>query len=231
MAGYPGKRGRAVNLNTNLTAPTETGNKTESQDNKSNTDHVPIVEPEMPIVNLYAVGHELRNIKCQKTKPFIHELNIIAHNGKAVEVQASFDDGALVDAMSMTKFNQIRNRLGHYSPSLRQLRMADGSIVKAIATWEGEMEIKGVMTRGSFEVFDSGNNWDFLFGKTLLTAFNAVHDYKVDEVTVESGGNKATLKNQFDMGPPGDTMCKYKRRTRKYKKEQRNVPVDKNIRK
>ncbi len=42
---------------------------------------------------------------------------------------------------------------------------------------------------GSFEVFSSGGGWDFLFGKPLLEAFKAVHDYKTDLVRIpaESG--------------------------------------------
>ena len=50
--------------------------------------------------------------------------------------------------------------------------------MRAKAVWEGEMEIKGVRTHSSFEVFDSGDNWEFLFGKPLLAAFNAIHNYK-----------------------------------------------------
>jgi hypothetical protein len=77
---------------------------------------------------------------------------------RTIAVKANFDDGALVDAMSTTKFNQIKHQLGHYGPSSRCLRMADGNLVPEIATWHCEMEIEGVRTRGSFEVFDSGNN-------------------------------------------------------------------------
>lgn len=76
--------------------------------------------------------------------------------------------------------------------------MANGVIVKAVAVWEGEMEIGGVKTHGSFEVFDSGDSWEFLFGKPLLTDFNATHEYKADTVTVENKGLMALLKNQND---------------------------------
>lgn len=72
--------------------------------------------------------------------------------------------------------------------------MANGVIVRANAFWEGEIEIKGVRTHSSFEVFDSGDSWEFLFGKPLLTVFNAVHDYKNDTVTVENKGATATLE-------------------------------------
>ena len=46
------------------------------------------------------------------------------------------------------------------------------------------VELGSATVEGSFEVFNSGGGWDFLFGKTLMTAFEAVHDYTVDEVFI-----------------------------------------------
>jgi len=77
--------------------------------------------------------------------------------------------------------------------------MADGSIVKSLGTWEGEIEVEGVRVYGSFEIFDSRGNWDFLFGKRLLTAFKAVHDYGEDKVTVQGTGGLTVLQNQIHM--------------------------------
>ena len=67
-------------------------------------------------------------------------------DGEVIQVRANFDDGALINAMSATKFNEVEQHLGHYKPSSRWLRMANGAIVRAIAVWEGEMEIGGVKT-------------------------------------------------------------------------------------
>src|SRR5277367_5347361 len=185
----------------NLTALTETGDKTENQSSKSNTENVPIVAPEIQAVNLYAVAHKSRKTNNEIARPFIHKLYIITQNGGTIGIQANFDDGALVNAMSTTKFSKVKDLLGHYGPSSTKLCMADGNIIKAVATWEGEIEIEGVRARGSFEVFDSGNNWEFLFGKPLLKTFSAIHDYKVDEVVVESRGVRATLRNQINTTP------------------------------
>ena len=71
--------------------------------------------------------------------------------------------------------------------------MADGTIVRPRAVWEGEMEIKGVQVHSSFEVFDSRGNWEFLFRKPLLTAFHTVHEYTFDTVTIENRGRTAVL--------------------------------------
>ena len=157
---------------------------------EADTPVISTVDPESHIFDLYAVNPE------QTIQPFTHQLKIKAKGGEIVRVKANFDDGALANAMSTSKFNEIKHRLGHYGPSSRRLRMADGSIVKPAAAWHGEMEISGVQVEGSFEVFESGGNWEFLFGKPLLTAFHAVHEYTNDTVTIENKGHTAILKNQ-----------------------------------
>ena len=77
--------------------------------------------------------------------------------------------------------------------------MADGSIVSPTAIWHRKMEIKGVQVQGSFEVFESGGNWEFLLGKPLLAAFHAVHKYTNNTIAIENEGLTATLKNQTIM--------------------------------
>ena len=126
-------------------------------------------------------------------QPFIQQLNIMAEGGETVRVWANFDDGALANAMLLAKFNAIKHHLGHYKASSRLLRMVDGTIVRPRAVWEGEMEIKGIRVHSSFEVFDSGGNWEFLFGNPLLTAFHAVHKYTFDTVMIENRGRTAVL--------------------------------------
>jgi hypothetical protein len=74
--------------------------------------------------------------------------------------------------------------------------MADGSIVSLTAVWHGKIEIKGVQVQGSFKVFKSGGNWEFLLGRPLLAAFHAVHEYTNDTITIKNEELTATLKNQ-----------------------------------
>ena len=140
------------------------------------------------------MGHNAK----ASTQPFVHQLNINTGIGGDVQVWANVDDGALANAMSVTKFNAIKHRIGYCKPSSRWLRMADGSIVKPKAVWEGRMEIGGVQVWGSFEVFDSGGSWEFLLGKPLLTALHAVHEYTGDTVSIENNGLSAVLENQID---------------------------------
>lgn len=208
MARQSGKRGRAVNLEASLTAPVANGEEIENIVKADDIIVPAIVLPEIQICDAYIVGYKCKRI----TQPFIHQLNILPVNGEAIQVRASFDDGALINAMSLTKFNEVKHRLEQHKPSSRWLRMANGDIVRAIAAWEGEVEIGGVRTRSWFEVFDSGDSWEFLFGKPLLTAFNAIHEYKNDVVTVESGGIVATLKNQINNTRPDNKEYQHDRR-------------------
>lgn len=77
-----------------------------------------------------------------------------------------------------------------------KLQMVSRQIVKSEVTWEGVVEVDGVCVKGTFEVFDSGGRWEFLFGKPLQAVFGVIHDYRNDIVSIEAGGKSATLTNQ-----------------------------------
>lgn len=76
------------------------------------------------------------------------------------------------------------------------MRMVNGNIVNLIGCWKGTVELEGITVTGSFEIFDSGGGWDFLFGKRLMTVFKAVHDYATDEVFLPA--QQCTLQNQYN---------------------------------
>lgn len=75
--------------------------------------------------------------------------------------------------------------------------MVDGKIVRAEAVWTGTIQIDDICIQGSFEVFNSGGSWSFLFGKPLMKAFDTVHYYLEDVVTIRSGGHVTMLCNQI----------------------------------
>jgi len=89
------------------------------------------------------------------------------------------------EVMSTTVFWKVQHRLGQLTPSSLFLHMANRYVVKLLVTWEGEISMGGAQVHGSFEIFNSCGNWDFLLGKKLLMVFKAVHIYETDEVTVE----------------------------------------------
>ena len=129
-------------------------------------------------------------------KPFLHQVLFNGPNGEIVRVRGLFDDGAMVGVMDLKVFSKVRKRLGSITPSKWRLRMANGVIVPSLAHWKGWIMLGTIKAEGEFEVFDSGGEWAFLFSKPLLRAFNAVHDYARDEITISGLGGTCTLYNQ-----------------------------------
>ncbi|KAF8240163.1 hypothetical protein L208DRAFT_1213067, partial [Tricholoma matsutake] len=152
---------------------------------------------ESNVVDLYAVGHEKqRNNDGEEAQPFIHNVKLLGLQGEVVHVWGMFDDGAMVAAMCSRVFARVKHWLGGCEESTRRLHMADGKIVRSEAVWTGTIQIDSVCVQGLFEVFDSRGSWSFLFGKPLMKAFNAVHYYLKDMVTIKCSEHTATLCNQ-----------------------------------
>ena len=97
-------------MNTSVAAPKENGDEKRESIAKINAPDVQTIDPEMNVFDLYA----MRPSPEKTIQPFIHQINIKAESGEVVRVRANFDDRALANAMSTTKFNEIKHRLGHY---------------------------------------------------------------------------------------------------------------------
>jgi hypothetical protein len=130
------------------------------------------------------------------TEAFIHQVRFHGPRGEIVRVWANVDDGAMREVMSSSMFRKVKHRLGTTAPSTQLLRVANGVIVQSEAKWEGRVDVNGISVNVAFEVFDSGGKWDFLFGKTLLETFKAIHSYESDEITVHGKGGKTIMYNQ-----------------------------------
>jgi transposase InsO family protein len=130
-------------------------------------------------------------------QPFVHEIQLRGPQGEVVRICATFDDGAMICAMSTKVFERVKHRLGAWQPSTRTLRMANGSLTRSEAAWTGTVELEGVTTTGTFEVFDSGGGWSFLLGKPMLQSFRAHHDYERDEIQVSDIKRSTVLTNQI----------------------------------
>lgn len=197
MAGVAGKRGRAIELSTkSMTRSQDSDQQNEHYGNTDTVSNVNITYSESNVVNLFSIGASEATKKENKTDPFIHQVQFHGPQGERVRVWANIDDGAMREVMSTEVFKRVKHRLGTASPSSQLLRVANGTIVKSEAMWEGRIEVGGVQAEVTFEVFDSGGKWDFLFGKTLLETFKAVHNYGKDEITIYGYGKEATIKNQ-----------------------------------
>ena len=196
MAGSPGKRGRAVELSTNTTTRNHSTEQQAEFIGGTSTFSPVTTSLESNIVELFGVGASKEREEERKTKPFTHQVRFHGPQGEIVRVWANVDDGAMREVMSSAMFRKVRHRLGTALPSSQLLRVANGAIVKSEAKWEGRIEVNGITANTTFEVFDSGGKWDFLFGKTLLETFKAVHNYESDEITVYGNEGKTTLYNQ-----------------------------------
>ncbi|KIM58951.1 hypothetical protein SCLCIDRAFT_83705, partial [Scleroderma citrinum Foug A] len=116
--------------------------------------------------------------------PFIHPIELRNNMGETIHIQALFDDGAMTGAMCTTVFRTIQHCLKGWRPLSQKLRMADRTVTPAEAEWAGDIQIAGIKIHGSFLVFNRSGSWAFLFGKPLLTAFKAVHDYRDDTIII-----------------------------------------------
>ena len=206
MARGTGKREWAVELSTKST--------TQNQNTERQTEYIGNTSTPLPVttnsnlnvINLFSIGANKEREGKEKTKPFIHQVRLHGPQGEIVRVWANVDDGAMREVMSSSMFRKVKHRLGTALPSTQLLRVANGTIVGSEAKWKGKIEVNGISTEVVFEVFDSGGKWDFLFGKTLLETYKAVHNYESDEITVCGDEGKATLCNQFEFhvgGPQG----------------------------
>ncbi|KAJ7066283.1 hypothetical protein C8F01DRAFT_1079912 [Mycena amicta] len=64
--------------------------------------------------------------------------------------------------------------------------------------------VDGVQRNGDFEIFNRQGAWAMLFGKPLLQAFDAVHDYTTDVLWVhnEVSGTQKSIQNDFYVREP-----------------------------
>jgi hypothetical protein len=165
---------------------------------------------ELDIVDLFDIGASEEKGRIRNTKPFRHRVRLHGPRGEVVRVWANIDDGAMKEVMSTRTFEKVKHKLGKWTPSSQLLRVANGAVVQSEARWEGEIEVNGVRAKVALEVFDSGGRWDFLFGKTLLETFKAIHNYELDEITISGNGGETTLRNQAlttHQPTPTPTIC------------------------
>ena len=76
--------------------------------------------------------------------------------------------------------------------------MANGLIIPSEAVWKGAMVLGGVTFEGKFKVFNSKGGWAFLFGKLLMQAACATHDFETDIVKLHTESGTITLTNQIN---------------------------------
>jgi hypothetical protein len=153
----------------------------------------PCSSEQYDIVELYSTDDDETRHNCQ---PFLQYVSLKGKQGEAIQVKALFDEGAMVNAMCATAFEQAKSQLRGWGTSLKRLCMANGAVIPSKASWKGEVTIGGIKTEGEFEVFESGGGWEFLLGKPLLQAFRAIHEYETDVVHITGEGGSTIIYNQ-----------------------------------
>ena len=151
------------------------------------------------ISDLYSVGSQRKKEPGETSIPFVHGVELSGPKGEVVRFRSVFDDGALANAIDERMYLASKNRLSALQPSSRILKMADGRLVPSLGVWKGQVTVKGVSQLGVFQVLNSNGAWALLFGKPLLEAFKAVHDYSKDTINLPQLEKKEsiTLENQF----------------------------------
>ena len=228
-----GKSGRVVRVKgerTTLegeTEPVQTVHVRSEEPSVDEQPRPPSTEDKYQVCDLYAVGGARAADETEEeAKPFVHEVRLLGPNGEKVRVRAIFDDGAMIGAMCVTIYEKVKHRLQGWRPSQRVLRMANGVLVKSQATWTGTIDLNGVRAQGTLEVFDSGGGWSFLFGKPMLKAFKANHDYERDTIQVRDDKKTAELENDIDSAYYASRESKTKPKTADWKQHQSNQAVE-----
>ena len=197
MAGDAEKREWAIELGAkSMTQECNRGQHNEHFSNTSTTSNVSTSLLESDVVNWFTIDASKNKKEKDETKPFIHQVQFHGPQGEIVWVWANIDDSAMKEVMSSETFRKVSHRLGTALLSSQLLRVANRTVIQSEAKWKRKVEVKGVSTDVVFEAFDSGGKWDFLFGKTLLESFKAVHDYEGDTITIQGNNREAILDNQ-----------------------------------
>jgi hypothetical protein len=127
------------------------------------------INTEHNIVDLYTVTQlNVNTSEGTREVPFVHEVHLHGPKGEVVRVHAVFDDGAMICAMSIDIFKQVNHQLADWLRSTCILHMANRALILSQAMWTGTFEIEGVKAHRTFEIFNSGSGWSFLFGKPML---------------------------------------------------------------
>ncbi|KAF8198748.1 hypothetical protein K438DRAFT_1583685, partial [Mycena galopus ATCC 62051] len=107
-----------------------------------------------------------------------------------VRGNGTWDMGADMGAIDKRWYLERAKRMGALGVPKKTLKMADGALVKTYGQWIGELDVEGVRIRGVFEVFESSGGWDVLIGKPIMAALSAIHNTKLNIISVSADGQR-----------------------------------------
>jgi hypothetical protein len=187
----------------------------------------PSTKNEYQVCDLYVVRRaKTQEANKEEAKPFVRKVWLLGPSREIVRVHAIFNDSAMIGVMCITIFKKVKHRLHGWCPSKHVLHMVNGALVQLQAMWTGTIDLNGVRAQETLKVFNSGGGWSFLFGKLMLKAFRANHDYEKDKIQERNNKKTAELENQIDSpyyaSKEGKTMPKMV----DWKQHQPNLHVD-----
>ena len=137
--------------------------------------------------DVYSVGDKGMAI------PFKKWIDLVGVNGELVALKATFDDRAMVNVIDKEVFEAVWHRILEPQLSLRVLHMANGTLISSGGSWLGAVVVNNVQMEGTFEIIASGGTWNILFGKPMLQAFAATHEYVTDTITINSNTSNESV--------------------------------------
>jgi hypothetical protein len=137
---------------------------------------------------------------------FVHLVGLKGEAGGVIKVDGLFDEGAMVNSICKDKFSSMKGALGKLTASEKALRMADSTIVPSHRQWSGGVTLGGRTAKAAFKIFPSGGGWSLLFGKPLLRAFQAIHDYNDDTLRIPHNGDWTIFTNKYETGVEASTL-------------------------
>ncbi|KAF8468739.1 hypothetical protein JB92DRAFT_3291275 [Gautieria morchelliformis] len=107
------------------------------------------------------------------------------NHGQVIIAQTVVDGGAMQNTMCASRWDQWKRRMTPKRTSEVMLRVADNHKIRSEGCWVGEVTVANVTKTQSFDIFKSNGAFKVILGKPWLQAVKAMHDYEVDELTIE----------------------------------------------
>lgn len=117
-------------------------------------------DAESHIIDLYVIRTESEATHKKETRPIIHQVKLHGQKGEIVLVWGLFNNGAMVDVMSMETYEQCKAQnvtTGKVCSTPENGKREHSDPIRML---EGNVELGGATMEASFKVFDSDSGWD-----------------------------------------------------------------------
>src|SRR6266481_9493285 len=99
-------------------------------------------------------------------------------------MHAVIDGSTMLNMLCMSKWERQRDQLTPLEPSDVILSVVDHHKIPSEGRWTGIVEVAGAQVTQSFKVFNSNGALEVILEKPWLRSIQAIHCYKMDEMTI-----------------------------------------------